>query len=144
MINIVLCTGGFDPVHSGHISYLKHAGKLGDYLIVGLNSDRWLTAKKGRPFMDWNERQIILDNLRMVDRVIDFDDSDGTACNAIRRVKSMFPDDRLIFANGGDRTKENIPEMIFDDVEFVFGIGGVDKRNSSSVLLQQWKDNNGL
>jgi hypothetical protein len=56
----------------------------------------------------------------------------------------MFPDDRLIFANGGDRTKENIPEMIFDDVEFVFGIGGVDKRNSSSVLLQQWKDNNGL
>jgi mannose-6-phosphate isomerase-like protein (cupin superfamily) len=89
--------------------------------------------------MSWRERMVVLDNLHMVDRVIDFDDSDGTACDAIRRVKEMFPDDEIIFANGGDRTKDNIPEMVFDDVEFVFGVGGEDKKNSSSWILQEWK-----
>jgi mannose-6-phosphate isomerase-like protein (cupin superfamily) len=63
----------------------------------------------------------------------------GTACNAIQQVQKMFPGDKIVFANGGDRTKENIPEMIFDDVEFVFGVGGEDKKNSSSWILQEWK-----
>ena len=91
MQTIILVTGGFDPVHSGHISYLNHADHLGDQLIVGLNSDDWLTRKKGRPFMPWQERMIVLDNLHMVDRVIEFDDSDGTAIDAITQVKKMFP-----------------------------------------------------
>jgi D-beta-D-heptose 7-phosphate kinase/D-beta-D-heptose 1-phosphate adenosyltransferase len=138
-MKIVLVTGGFDPVHSGHISYLNHAEHLGDQLIVGLNSDAWLARKKGRAFMPWRERMIVLDNLHMVDRVIEFDDSDGTACDAIRKVKKMFPDDDIIFANGGDRTQDNIPEMVFDDVEFVFGVGGEDKKNSSSWILEEWK-----
>lgn len=139
MEKIVLVTGGFDPLHSGHISYFNHAEHLGDYLIVGLNSNDWLTRKKGRPFMDWHERMTILDNLHMIDRVIEFDDSDDTARDAIRKVKEMFPNDKIIFANGGDRTKENIPEMIFDDVEFVFDIGGTSKLNSSSWILEEWK-----
>jgi cytidyltransferase-like protein len=138
-MKIVLVTGGFDPLHSGHISYLNHAEHLGDCVVVGLNSDAWLTRKKGRPFMTWRERMIVLDNLHMVDRVIEFDDSDGTACDAIRKVKEMFPNDEIIFANGGDRTQDNIPEMVFDDVEFVFGIGGEDKKNSSSWILEDWK-----
>jgi cytidyltransferase-like protein len=138
-MKIVIVTGGFDPIHSGHISYLNHAEHLGDMLVVGLNSDAWLTRKKGQPFMPWRERMIVLDNLHMVDRVVDFDDSDGTACDAIRRVKEMFPDDEIIFANGGDRTASNIPEMVFDDVEFVFGVGGEDKANSSSWILEEWK-----
>ena len=135
---IVICTGGFDPVHSGHISYLNHADHLGDWLVVGLNSDAWLARKKGRPFMTWQERMTVLDNLHMVDRVIAFDDSDGTACDAIRQVQEMFPNGKIIFANGGDRTEDNIPEMTFDDVEFVFGVGGDNKLNSSSDILKRW------
>ena len=138
-MKVVLVTGGFDPVHSGHISYLNHAQHLGDHLVVGLNSDEWLERKKGRAFMPWQERMIILDNLHMSDDVIAFDDSDGTACDAIRKVKEKYPDAHIIFANGGDRTADNIPEMIFDDVEFVFGVGGEDKKNSSSWILTEWK-----
>ena len=138
-MKIVLVTGGFDPLHSGHISYLNHADHLGEWLIVGLNSDAWLARKKGQAFMSWRERMIVLDNLHMTDRIIEFDDSDDTACDAIRKVKEMFPNDEIIFANGGDRTKDNIPEMVFDDVEFVFGVGGKDKANSSSCILNDWK-----
>jgi mannose-6-phosphate isomerase-like protein (cupin superfamily) len=106
---------------------------------VGLNSDAWLTRKKGRPFMPWQDRMVVLDNLHMTDMIIDFDDSDGTAIDAILKVKKLFPDDEIIFANGGDRTKDNIPEMIVDDVEFVFGVGGEVKANSSSWILEEWK-----
>jgi cytidyltransferase-like protein len=136
---VILVTGGFDPLHSGHIKYLNHADHLGNILIVGLNSDEWLTRKKGRAFMSWKERMTILSNLHMVDDVIAFDDSDGTACDAIRIVKNMYPDAHIIFANGGDRTKDNIPELIFNDVEFIFGVGGGDKANSSSWILDEWK-----
>tara|TARA_R110000868_G_scaffold98188_2_gene270148 strand:- start:186 stop:938 length:753 start_codon:yes stop_codon:yes gene_type:complete len=138
-MNIVLCTGGFDPLHSGHIKYLNHAAHLGDHVVIGLNSDAWLERKKGRAFMPWRERAIVLDNLHMTGEVIAFDDSDGTACDAIRIVKEMFPFNHIIFANGGDRTATNIPEMKFDDVEFVFGVGGEDKANSSSWILEEWK-----
>ena len=138
-MKIVLVTGGFDPIHSGHISYLNHADHLGDHVVVGLNSDAWLSRKKGRPFMSWRERMTVLDNLHMVGEVIEFDDSDGTACDAIRRVREKYPNDEIVFANGGDRTAENIPEMVFDDVEFVFGIGGDNKANSSSWILEDWK-----
>jgi len=138
-MKIIIVTGGFDPIHSGHISYLNHADHLGDHVVVGLNSDAWLTRKKGRPFLPWRERMIVLDNLHMVGEVIEFDDSDGTACDAIRRVQEKYPNDEIIFANGGDRTKENIPEMAFEDVEFVFGVGGENKANSSSWILDEWK-----
>jgi cytidyltransferase-like protein len=137
-MKVVLVTGGFDPVHSGHISYLNHADHLGEHLIIGLNSDAWLERKKGRAFMPWRERMIILDNLHMVDEIIAFDDSDGTACDAIRKVKEKYPDAQIIFANGGDRTADNIPEMVFDDVIFEFGVGGEDKKNSSSWILKEW------
>lgn len=140
-MKIVLVTGGFDPAHSGHISYIKAARQLGDYLIVGLNSDDWLTRKKGRAFMPWEERAAILNALKDVGRVINFNDSDDTAKDAIRKVRSIFSDAHLIFANGGDRTSDNIPEMDTNDknIEFVFGVGGEDKKNSSSWILEDWK-----
>lgn len=138
-MKVVIVTGGFDPIHSGHISYLNHADHLGDVLVVGLNSDVWLERKKGRAFMPWRERMIVLGNLHMVDNVIEFDDSDGTAVDAIRRVKQMYPNDEIIFANGGDRTATNIPEMSEKDVVFKFGVGGEDKANSSSWILEEWK-----
>jgi cytidyltransferase-like protein len=138
-MKIVICTGGFDPVHSGHISYLKEARLLGDMLVVGLNSDAWLERKKGRAFMPFNERLCILRNLSMVDYVINFADDDNTAQDAIRKVQAEYPNDKIIFANGGDRTQHNIPEMSVPGVEFVFGVGGQNKANSSSWLLEEWR-----
>ena len=106
---IVLVTGGFDPIHSGHLQYLEEAKKLGDELWVGLNSDDWLTRKKGQPFMPLNERVEITKRLYMVDAVIDFDDSDDSACAAIFKTRSLNSlEDNIIFANGGDRTWKNI------------------------------------
>ena len=141
MKRIVLITGGFDPLHSGHIAYFKAAKQLGDILVVGVNSDSWLTRKKGTPFMPYMERSVIVRNIVGVDFVIDFDDSDGSAKHAIQMVRASYPQDRIIFANGGDRTQTNIPEMdiIDDNLEFVFGVGGEDKKNSSSWILEEWK-----
>ena len=92
--------------------------------------------------MPWNERHIIISNLRSVDDVFAFDDSDNTAIDAIRRIREENPEHTIVFANGGDRTKENIPEMSFEDadLEFVFGIGGTNKMNSSSWILKNWND----
>ena len=141
MKKIVLITGGFDPTHSGHIAYIKEAKKLGDLLIIGVNSDNWLTRKKGRYFMPYKERAAILRNIKGVDFVIDFDDADNSAKHAIWMVRQSYPQDRIIFANGGDRTHINIPEMDIkdDNLEFAFGVGGFDKANSSSWILQDWK-----
>ena len=141
MENIVLVTGGFDPLHSGHIAYLKAARKLGSELIVGINSDEWLELKKGKAFMPWEERAVILSELKDVARVINFDDSDGTAKDAIRKVRKIYDNKHIIFANGGDRTSINIPEMDtnVENISFEFGVGGEDKVNSSSWILDEWK-----
>jgi len=141
MKTIVVVSGGFDPVHSGHIRLIKEARLLGDMLIVGINSDEWLTRKKGRAFMPWQERLCVLNNLSSVDEVYTFDDSDGTACHLLQQVRAHYPQHKIIFANGGDRTDKNIPEMNFHDnnTQFVFGVGGFDKANSSSWILQEWK-----
>jgi cytidyltransferase-like protein len=138
MKKVVLVTGGFDPLHCGHIAYFKAARKLGDKLVVGINTDAWLTRKKGKPFMPISERCTVIQNLAMVDHCVLFDDDDNTSIEAIKNVKFMYPDAHIIFANGGDRTANNIPEMVFDDVEFVFGVGGEDKKNSSSWILKEW------
>ena len=138
-MKVVLVTGGFDPLHSGHIEYFKAARRLGNLLVVGINSDEWLARKKGQAFMPASERRAIIENIYQVHRVIEFNDADNTAIDAIRKVKELFPMYKVVFANGGDRTANNIPEMVFDDVEFVFGVGGEDKKNSSSWILQEWK-----
>jgi len=144
MRKIVLVTGGFDPLHSGHIAYFKEAKKLGDLLIVGVNSDAWLTRKKGRPFMPVWERAEIIQNLKIVDQVVFFDDladRDDSAKHFIKETLALFPNDEIIFANGGDRTQTNIPEMEIVDprLSFVFGVGGEHKKNSSSWILTEWK-----
>ena len=142
METIVLVTGGFDPLHSGHIAYFEAAKELGDKLWVGLNSDDWLTRKKGRPFMPWKERASIINALSVVDKVIEFNDDDGSATDAINQTRKLNPKAEIIFANGGDRKAENIPEL-FDDntgeLTFVYGVGGEDKKNSSSWILEDWK-----
>lgn len=139
-MKIVIISGGFDPIHSGHIAYLDAAAKLGKKLIVALNSDNWLINKKGKFFMPFDERKKIIENIKKVDFVIDFeDDNKGSAISALLKVKKMYPNDDIIFANGGDRNKENIPEMSVEGIEFKFGVGGDDKKNSSSWILKKWQ-----
>ena len=90
--------------------------------------------------MPFNERKIVIENLSSVDMVIDFmDDDKGSASNAIIKLQEMYPDDEIVFANGGDRDKTNIPEMAVNGVDFAFGIGGDYKKNSSSWILKKWK-----
>lgn len=138
-MKIVVVSGGFDPVHSGHVLLMNSAKTYGDYLIVGVNSDAWLERKKGRAFMPYDERRAVVSNMKAVDEVMQFDDSDGSACNLLEKVKKNYPGHQIIFANGGDRTAANIPEMAVMDVIFKFGVGGEDKANSSSWILEEWK-----
>lgn len=144
MNKLILVTGGFDPLHSGHIEYFKAAREIGDHLVVGLNSDAWLTRKKGRPFMPWEERAAIIKELSCVDEVIDFEDDDrGSACAAISKLLATKAGGwKIILANGGDRNISNIPEYTayknHPDVGFAWGIGGEDKKNSSSWILKEW------
>ena len=143
-MKVVLVTGGFDPLHSGHIAYFKAARELGDHLIVGLNSDAWLTRKKGRAFMPIEERVSIVKELECVDEVITFNDDDDTACAAIYTVLATKGSQwKLVFANGGDRTNKNTLEYKLygnhPDVTFAFSVGGDNKANSSSWILDEWK-----
>ena len=142
-MKVVVATGGFDPVHSGHIAYFKHAATLGDILLVGLNSDAWLRRKKGRAFMPYIERSAVIGNLAMVHQVLELEDSCGTGADGIRQARAMYPDAEIIFANGGDRGASNVPEQteFADDtkVKFEFGIGGDWKQNSSRWILDEWK-----
>ncbi len=145
MTTLVLVTGGFDPLHSGHIKYFKAAKELARYggkLIVGVNSDDWLQRKKGRPFMPFVERSNIVQELSCVDRCISFDDNDNTANGAILKLVSQFNFTRLIFANGGDRIAGNCPEHDAwgkdKRIEFAYGVGGENKANSSSWILKDW------
>ena len=137
---VSLVTGGFDPIHSGHIAYFERAKDLSDYLVVGLNTNEWLTRKKGQYFLPWIERADIIRHLDMVDAVVSWDDSDESACGAI--AKCLEISEKVIFCNGGDRIKTNTPEIkgYGDDprVEFKFAIGGDDKMNSSSWILNDY------
>ena len=139
-MKIIVVSGGFDPIHSGHIAYFKSASKLGEKLIVALNSDEWLINKKGKFFMPFEERRSVVENLSCIDSVIEFEDHElGSAKNALIKIKEMYPDDDIVFANGGDRNKENIPEMSIENISFEFSVGGDDKKNSSSWILKNWQ-----
>ena len=136
---VSLVTGGFDPIHSGHISYFARAKDFSDFLVVGINTEEWLTNKTGQYFQSWVERADIIRHLRMVDAVITVPDDDkGSACGAIAKCLEIA--DTVVFCNGGDRGKTNTPETDkYGDnprVQFEFGIGGEDKKNSSSWILK--------
>ena len=137
---VSLVTGGFDPIHSGHIAYFERAKDLSDYLVVGINTNEWLTRKKGQYFLPWIERAEIIRHFDMVDAVISWDDADDSALGAISKCLEIS--EKVIFCNGGDRIKTNIPEIVGygDDprVEFKFAIGGEDKMNSSSWILNDY------
>ena len=128
-MKIVVVSGGFDPIHSGHIEYFKSAKNYGDKLIVALNSDIWLEKKKGKFFMPFIERLSIVSAIHYVDEVVDFDDDHmGSCINALEKIKKQYPNDDIYFANGGDRDNNNIPEMSVDGINFLFSVGGDYKK----------------
>ena len=136
---VVATSGGFDPLHIGHVRCFKEAKKLGDYLIVILNSDRFLREKKGIVFMPYSERKEIIKSLKCVDKVVDCVDKDQSVCKTLEKIR---PD---IFAKGGDRTLENIPEKEVCqrlNIKMVFNVGG-KKVQSSSWLLRKYLLKNG-
>ena len=140
---VALVTGGFDPVHSGHVSLMREAKEFGDELWVGVNSDNWLSRKKGKPFMCLEERMIVVSSIRYVNKALDLFDKDDTA-NALIQFVLDTTNYNIVFANGGDRGKGNTPEYMTyhknPRVGFAWGVGGSEKMNSSSKILDDWKN----
>lgn len=137
MSKTIMVSGGFDPIHVGHIRMIIEAGKYGDVIVVA-NSDEWLFRKKGYVFMGFNERREIIMAIKGVVDVVPVDDEDGTVCEALRRIKPDY------FANGGDRTTNNTPEQSICEelgIKMLWNIGG-QKIQSSSDLVRDAQANN--
>ena len=138
--NIIILSGGFDPVHKGHVRMFKESKKIGS-VIVGLNSDEWLKRKKNKFFMPFEERKEILDSIKYIDKTRSFNDNDDTACDLIKNIHSEYGDKyKIFFGNGGDRTNKTTPELEFcnnNNIEMIWGLGG-GKIQSSSDLLKNW------
>lgn len=141
----VIVSGYFNPLHGGHLDMLDSARLLGDYLIVIVNNDKQQILKKGKIILEESNRMRLVRSLRLVDEVILSIDEDPGQALTLREVRSLYPNDELIFANGGDRdpTKHALPEnetQSCDDcnIKTVFGVGShkVEKRDSSSRINQ--------
>lgn len=135
-MGIVCVSGGFDPVHIGHVRMIQEAARYGDVIVI-LNSDEWLKRKKGYVFMPFEHRSQIMYAMKNVIDVVAVDDSDGTVCKALKQFKPAY------FANGGDRTVENTPELtvcLDYCITPLWSIGG-GKIASSSEIIEKIKEN---
>ena len=144
-----IVSGGFDPIHEGHIENIKESAWESDGVIALVNSDDWLCRKKGQNFMNFKTRSTVVEAIKGIIEIISFDDSDNSACDGLRKAREKYPNDTLIFAKGGDRTADNIPEIPVCkelDIEIKYNIGskisGSQKPNSSSWILKQWDERN--
>ena len=137
---IIILSGGFDPVHKGHIRMFKAAKAFPAKVIVGLNSDSWLIRKKGKPFISFNERKEILESIRFIDSVLSFDDQDNTACNLIKDIIEANKEKqnlKIYFGNGGDRNQNNSPEVDYcnrNNIDIIWGLGGHKVQSSSDLI----------
>jgi cytidyltransferase-like protein len=135
--DIVIISGAFGPIHRGHVRLFKGAKAIGHKVILGLNSDQWVVDKRGKVFMDWAERAEVLREFKNVDDVMSFDDSDGTALDLILRVKKLYPEMKIAFANGGGRTENNTPESGMCSaygIDMVFNAGGGIVASSTQII----------
>lgn len=131
----ICVSGGFDPIHVGHVRLIQAASKHGDVFVI-LNSDEWLMRKKGYMFMTFDERKEIIQSMSAVHDVIEVNDDDGSVCEALERVRPHF------FGNGGDRLSDNVPEVALCKelgIKMIFNLGG-EKIQSSSDLVQSYKE----
>ena len=142
---ISIVSGGFDPIHPGHIMMMKDCLKFSNYLIVGVNSNKWLINKKGNYFMDIKHRIYVVNSLNVVNETMEFEDDDkGSANNLLIKIRNKYSNDKIIFANGGDRS-DSSKILEFEtakqyNIDLKFGIGGSHKESSSSDLLKRWSE----
>ena len=128
--DVICLSGGADPIHIGHIRMIDAAKEHGDVVWI-LNSDEWLKRKKGYSFMRWEHRAEILRAITGVKLVVPVDDADGTVCEALQRIKPAY------FANGGDRTIDNTPEIALCrnlGIKMLFNVGGKKVESSSELV----------
>jgi D-beta-D-heptose 7-phosphate kinase/D-beta-D-heptose 1-phosphate adenosyltransferase len=122
---------------------MEECKKFSDYLLVGLNSDIWLTRKKGNFFMEMKHRSYVVSRLKVVDEIMEFNDDDNSASDLLKKVTEKYPDSKVVFANGGDRSDPSkVRELEIAEklkIELKFGVGGNHKESSSSDLLGRWK-----
>ena len=145
---IILATGGFDPIHEGHIALFQEAAMLkmseDDKLIIGVNSNEWLIRKKSYAALSEKTRLATVSNMKGVDDALIMKDSDDSAISTIRKLLDEYPDHIVIFVNGGDRSNSEIPEAKEEwhgRVLFMDGIGGTEKLNSSSKIIEKPRRN---
>jgi D-beta-D-heptose 7-phosphate kinase/D-beta-D-heptose 1-phosphate adenosyltransferase len=148
MTTYYIVSGGYDPIHEGHIENIIESRENSDGVIALINSDAWLCRKKGKNFMSFHTRKTIVENIKGVVEAIAFNDDDGSACDGLRLAREKYPDAKLVFAKGGDRNADNIPEVATCkeyNIEIRYNIGtavsGQQKPNSSSWLLNEWSKN---
>ena len=135
--DIMILSGGFDPVHKGHVRMFKAAKNQARKVIVGINSDEWLIRKKGKGFMNFAERAEIIKAFRFVDEVMRFNDKDDTAIGLLTHVQMLYPECSIAFGNGGDRNDKNTPEKGFCDaynIDMVWQVGGGKVQSSSNLI----------
>ena len=136
--DIVIVSGGFDPVHKGHVRMFKGAKELGHKVIAGANSDKWLVNKKGKAFMPFAERAEIISEFQSIDEVMAFrDDAEGSAIQLLTQIQQLYPNNTIAFANGGDRVVGNTPEQGFCNaynIDMLWNVGGGKVQSSSDLL----------
>lgn len=135
--DVIVLSGGFDPMHVGHLRMIQESAKMAEIVLVGVNSDEWLMRKKGYIFMPHEERVEMVQGTRGVSKAMAFDDDDNTACDLLRQVRALWPNFRVAFANGGDRTSDNIPEIPVAEelgVHLIWGVGGGKVQSSSDLV----------
>lgn len=125
--DIVVVSGGFDPLHKGHVRLFNEAKKLGYKLVCGLNSDKWLVRKNGSVILNFSERSEIISSFRSIDEVISFNDNDDSSIDLLVKVQNLYPECSICFANGGEMEEKNTPEAGFCrayGIDMLWNVGG--------------------
>jgi cytidyltransferase-like protein len=143
MYDVVLLSGGFDPAHVGHVRMVRSAAMVGRKVVIGVNSDEWLSRKKGYSFMSLNERKEIMGSFAGVYMAKGFDDGDDTACGLLMWARAKWPTESIAFGNGGDRNIENVPEQQVADelnIGMIWNLGGGKVQSSSTLVKESRRD----